>query len=350
MQQCLDIYATVITVTYGDRWNYLEKLLVRIIDNPYIKNIIIVDNGSTYEIVDRLDTLCDRVHKISIVKNCDNLGSAAGFAAGINEAVNKTDSQFLWLLDDDNVPRSRSLESLLEAYSFLGSATENALVSLRQGRIEFDNAVKTGAAVFNRNNSFMGFHLADALVSKFKSYVHVVDTAALGQEVAMFYPLVPVGYAPYGGFFFHRKWVERIGLPNEQYFTYCDDHDYTSRLIAKGGRIFLCALSQIDDLETSWHVKKENIPPAFCSSVAAFRIYYGYRNRVYYEQQHNLVTNTAIYFLNMIVYLSSIAIKAAYCRVAPRFICRRLNIIAVAIRAGLAGNLGKASESKYISR
>lgn len=51
-----------------------------------------------------------------------NTGSATGFSAGIEYAIN-SGSKYLWLLDDDNKPECGSLQQLLTQYIKLCEST-----------------------------------------------------------------------------------------------------------------------------------------------------------------------------------------------------------------------------------
>jgi len=71
-----------------------------------------------------------------------------------------------------------------------------------------------------------------------------------------------------------------------------------------GGAIYLLFGSKIDDLELSWHVSNSPNETIFSkfSKGDAMRIYYGIRNRVFFELQ-NLVDNKIIYLLNIVIFI-----------------------------------------------
>jgi GT2 family glycosyltransferase len=109
---------------------------------------------------------------------------------------------------------------------------------------------------------------------------------------------VPV--APYGGLFIDKKILTKIGYPDENFYLYADDHEWSYRITKNGGEIYLIFDSKIDDIELSWHVPKENKETTFSiiSKANPFRVYYSIRNRVYFEI-NNLVNNRAIYWINV---------------------------------------------------
>ncbi len=63
------------------------------------------------------------------------------------------------------------------------------------------------------------------------------------------------------GLFFHKDLIEKIGLPDESYFLYVDDFDFTYRITKAGGEIWMVTNSHLHDLESSFYLpgKKEDL-------------------------------------------------------------------------------------------
>jgi GT2 family glycosyltransferase len=108
-----------------------------------------------------------------------------------------------------------------------------------------------------------------------------------------------------------HKNVLKNGLPDENYFVYFDDIEFTYRLHNKGVRIFLIPNSKIDDIDrtlTNSEVKTyfslfkilQNI-----HSMNTTKLHYGYRNRVILEKKA-LIKNKTKYLINKLIFLSLI--------------------------------------------
>jgi GT2 family glycosyltransferase len=327
----------VVTVTYGKRWKLLREVLTTVISHhPAISDIIVVDNGSDDDIPGLVSQLGS--DKIKVIRLKENTGSANGFKVGIEAALN-TDAEFFWLLDDDNRPEQYCLVRLLRAYEALGEDPNNVLLSLRRDRKEYVEAVHEGFRVGIKANSFLGFHLKDVpqkIVRRLRKRRKTLGNYDLSN---CRYPLISVGYAPYGGLLFHRSWVGEIGFPSEQFYVYSDDHEYTSRIIQHGGRIYLCAFSEVEDLEQSWHIKTARFHPLIDPSSNEVRLYYTTRNRVNLEITH-YVKSHFIYRLNMLIYLSWLTFYGFVTFKSPINLWRRLKCLIRAIQHGLSGRLG----------
>src|SRR5262245_17801158 len=229
-----------VTVTYGDRRVSLANVAERIARfAPGTERFVVVFNGVTYDPDQFVRTLplADRV--VTVVKRF-NEGSAAGFAAGIESAYRQTESEYFWLLDDDNAPSESALDRLLEAARSFFFSPEISFLSLRPGRPEYVDAAYRGQHIGIAANSFLGLDVRAALVRHLQPSRKRRDIDWARPEA----PLVSVGYAPYGGLLIPRTWYELVGLPRTDFVTYGDDHEYTTRAVSRGGVIYLCAGSR----------------------------------------------------------------------------------------------------------
>src|SRR3954466_11143147 len=88
---------TAVLVTYGSRWHLLSKVLQELLNYDQVSAIVVVDNGSTYDLSCRLRV--DALERVKLISLGQNLGSAGGYAAGIREAYDATSADLIWLLD-----------------------------------------------------------------------------------------------------------------------------------------------------------------------------------------------------------------------------------------------------------
>jgi len=175
------------------------------------------------------------VDYIKVVRNdLNNAGSAAGYKSGIQDAYFNTDCDFIWLLDDDNLPDSNALKALKQEYSRWNN-TSYAFSSFRMGFAEFYR-MKDITKIIGTYNACLGINI-----------LYPIKTLRNIKRKIAYYPeTLPA--TVYGGFFFHRDVLKLIGLPDESYFLYCDDIEWTHRLTQKGGKIFLAHSSIVDDV------------------------------------------------------------------------------------------------------
>ena len=155
--------------------------------------------------------------------------------------------------------------------------------------------------VLGRKNSFLGFHILELPKKVIKVIKRKLNIPTFSENIDIKMGLVSV--APYGGMFFHKRIIDMIGFPNEDFFVYADDHDWSYRITKNGGSIYLVLNSIVDDIETSWMMKEKATSPfySYLNEGSDFRVYYTVRNRVYFEQ--NIVRNKLMYNLQSKIYL-----------------------------------------------
>lgn len=286
----------VVMVTYGDRFLFLNQVVQRLDNLGFVKYIVLVDNLVTGKSIFDLKQLKLKVDKLITIEQGYNSGSAKGFKKGIKTALD-LDIDFIWLLDDDNLPAENALDMLICTWNAVGiDKSENlALLSFRPDRSIFKKAIQVNDPnlILGSNNSFLGFHIVDKIYGR-KLTNDIQKTKSLGK----------VSVAPYGGLFFHKDLVKKIGLPDERYFLYGDDYDYTYRITKQGGQILLNTASVVKDLEQSFHLKKKKgklFSNKLIKTDSKNRIFYSTRNGIIFEQ--NFVNNKPIYLLNAFLHI-----------------------------------------------
>ena len=156
-----------ITVTYGDRFYLLRNVLDRLL-NENVYKIIVVDNGSNprsrSSLLDYQKSLND--NKLHILLLDKNYGSSVGFKKGIQFALQFDDCDFIWLLDDDNLPENGSLNIIRHVYAYLGSHSKTILTPYRRIKSNNYESVYFGRIFGYRPNAFLGFHIKDYFYEK----------------------------------------------------------------------------------------------------------------------------------------------------------------------------------------
>lgn len=330
-----------LTVTYDDRYGLLQQVVSSAFANG-VGKVIIVDNGSaaaSKQSIRKLERDCNG--RVVVVALPGNLGSAAGFKAGLEYAGTCTNCEYLWLLDDDNRPDEGALAELVDQHGKLSQLIgldRLGLVSLRSGWVEHNNVARGVPVdkVYPRKSSFMGFHLSTPprIWSRLFPPDRLVKTGTKSRSP------IKIPFGPYGGLFFHKSVLSNLGYPNERFFLYNDDTEYTSRLTKTGGNLFLIPSSVVHDLQPSWHVlnKGETLFSHLLTVDSDSRIYYATRNQIYLER-YLWTRNIVTYNFNKWAFFLLLGLSALRHRK-----WRRFALIARAVQRGAAGTLGRSAE------
>jgi len=323
-----------VTVTYGDRSHYIKAMVERL-SLIGVGKLVVVDNGSKERSASALKELA--IHQIGInivlLRHDANLGSAEGFHVGLAYAKDKLKEDFIWLLDDDNLPQPDALKALFQAYRKL--SIDQELVCLQSIRKPGMQSVHTVTLLQPRNN-FLGFHFP-LIMSK---VAERIDLKTKKQSPKEEIP-IKIDAVPYGGFFFPRKCFNVIGLPDPSYTLYMDDFEYTNRVVTKGGSIWLIPTSIVDDVEQSHHVQTAKKPLLYHSTLDTaqeFKVYYTVRNMIYFYEKH-YGANAIIYYINQFILMTFLQVSALL-----RGKQSRLKLVKQAIKDGKEGKMGTRYE------
>lgn len=181
-----------------------KALLIKNIESLFLQtrydvlDIIIIDNASTDG---TREALSEYIIKNKIIyKNTGyNLGGAGGFNFGVKYAA-ELGYKYLWLMDDDTIPKANCLENLICAakelnYKF-GFLASNVLWK--------DDSV--------------------CLMNRQKFYNKTIDPNNYENN------LIQVTQASFVSIFFSVQIVQKVGLPIKDFFIWGDDVEYTRRI------------------------------------------------------------------------------------------------------------------------
>ena len=285
------------TVTYGDRYVRLTAETIKRALAAGVSHVVVVDNGSTHGL--------DRVMlqqfagdgRVSFLHLGENLGSAVGFARGIQAAA-ATHPNYIWLLDDDNWVDPEALTLLLSTRAAAAGHFRDPLVAVSGFRDLDSDHLRIGegrpaSVVFPPVGAFLSFDV-----------IHY-----LRRRLPIRYPTLKwedlcLPNAPYGGLLFPVELIEEVGLPPAEYFLYADDTVWTSRITASGHKILLDRSVTIHDADSKWSRESGGGPRGLIASRDTRRLYYSVRNRVHYERSLlKRPTQVLRYHINKLVYL-----------------------------------------------
>lgn len=171
--------------------------------------IIVIDNACT----DGTSEWLDNQSELFVIHQ-DNLGGAGGFWRGIKEAYGRGYDR-IWCMDDDVFPREDCLEQMLKH-------SDNTIGIICPRRIMNGKTFVAESKTVNLSNPFKNtfdYKLTRIEIEKNS----VVDIEGMSFEG----PLIK------------RDVVEKIGLPNKDFFILYDDTDYSYRTILAGYRVLI---------------------------------------------------------------------------------------------------------------
>lgn len=344
----------VAIVTYGDRdkllWRVLEGVFAQTAENR-IGYLAVCDNGAGRESKALLADIAVYEPRLDIVTLSENEGSAGGYAEALRMAA-ASGCEYIWCLDDDNLPYPDALELLLAATKLAGA--EAALLSLRSALLAYLQRAR-GLPVeeaFGRPYTFLSFSILDLPKKVRRRFVIRTDEADQQAPIRSLLAWVP--WAPYGGLFFRSKLLSRVGLPDPNFYLYCDDREFTTRFIAQGYSVYLVPDSQIEDLEESWKSQPATNRRRWGSEIlfgdgrkeALVRQFYEVRNTAFWESHSLGWSKNPLYILNASSYLLLLFIQALLLLgLGQRVPWLSFKVILGAAWNGWKGRLGKVDQT-----
>ena len=277
----------VIIVTYN-RKELLINLLEKLEQQTYSVNcVLIVDNNSSdgtdkllleHNYIERI-TQGELVFKnignwnFAYYKNNINVGGAGGFAKAF-ELVKTLPYDYIWAMDDDVSPEKDCLEIML---NFIDK--DSQMVIPCRGDEKFkDYAIRH----YNLTNP-MYFHInqrkRDCIL-----FSNITEPYVVVEDMAFEGPLMT------------KDLIEKIGIPNKDYFILFDDTDFAHRA-SKVTQIRYIKNAKLRKMIVPKHTVKWS-----------WKSYYNFRNSVYFERLYG--QNWMVKTISPLLRLLDLTIKA----------------------------------------
>jgi len=275
---------SILIVTYGNRFIYSSRVIKACLNDNLLYELIIIDNASCdkNEILNLISKYEDK--KIKYIRLEENTGSAGGFSKGMEYFLN-TDSDYLLLLDDDNLPEDNFLNFYLNTINLFPNKEDVVLAGNRVDIQGFDGRFY--------NDLFLDFNHFG--VNFFKSIKNFFYKKENKKE---FKPIRFSNCFGYGGAFLNKKIIKKAGLPDFSFFLYTDDIDFSYRIFKKGFNISNIYRPFIHDIDL--HNKDNGILSIFSENVKDFRVIYSCYNDAFFTFKNT--DNIFIYFINFFIY------------------------------------------------
>lgn len=196
---------TAIIVTYN-RLSLLKQSLEAYLSMEYkFDNLVIVNNGSTDDTEQFLDTISNQ-NGIHILKIENNIGASWGFNRGIKYVMDNMKTDWIFIADDDAIPDTKMLYYLNQVVEKKATDEIQALCTsvYNHGQIDLVHRRK--------------------LTSKWlpkEAYIPIenYDKDEFSVDLATFV-----------GLMIKPSLVQKIGLPVEDYYIRWDDTEYSIRI------------------------------------------------------------------------------------------------------------------------
>lgn len=270
----MDDRVAAVVVTYN-RIELLKKNIKALHKqkNQDQMDILIIDNASTDGTEKYIKSLNDS--KILYLNTGKNIGGAGGFNYGMHKAV-EAGYKWIWLMDDDTVPKSNALQELLKVDSQLGDD---------YGFICSRVLWKDGTQCLMN-------------CPKYKNQKINQDKLELS--------LTDITQASFVSLFLRRNTIKEVGLPIKEFFIWGDDVEYTRRISLRYKKE--CYLVRESVVYHLMNVNRgSNI--AIDDALRISRYRYAYRNECYTFRQEGIY-GVSYYVLKCLFNLLRILLKS----------------------------------------
>lgn len=219
-----------LVVTYNRPELLIECLKAIVNQSTIVSELIIIDNFSSEETLGILlehnfipqyshndiskggllqynYKINNSIIKIHFQRLSKNTGGAGGFNIGMRYFYEKTNCEYLWLMDDDCLPIASALEKIVDANLFLHQLEIN--IGFIASRTLCD----------------------DGLMCRMTQPVtKLIDALSVYDKR---FPCIEIENASFVSLFIPRIIIKECGLPFKEYFIWCDDLEYTTRITKK---------------------------------------------------------------------------------------------------------------------
>lgn len=182
-----------------------------------LPTVVVCDNASTDDSWLKLQSYvkAQRSLEIQLVQTGANLGFAGGNNVGLRLALEDPEMEFVWVLNNDTEVAPEALSALL------GYMIEHPQVGICGSTLLYADEPGLIQAVGGRYNAWLG-------TSK-----HVLGHQKYNRTMCESIDPVSFDYVVGASMFVRRTVVERIGLLSEDYFLYCEEIDWATRMKRK---------------------------------------------------------------------------------------------------------------------
>lgn len=221
------------------------------------KSVLIVDNdpNSAFEIKLK-EKKYNYKFGILYFKQDKNFGPSHGYNFGIKKAYEKG-FDYIYTLDDDIIMHYKCLEKLFEKQTILNNSILVSLISSPNGIVE-----KIHHKILDSDLNQSPFIENDINYKNLDKKYYELDANSSC------------------GLLLNRNVIEQIGYPDEKYFIWYDDLEYTYR-ISRKFKIILVVESVIFHFDQTYFLKNQGEKRIKIENI--YKVYYGIRNSILFK-------------------------------------------------------------------
>jgi len=229
---CVVKDVAVIIVSFNTR-ELLRQCLEQVADaaSPFAAEIVVVDNASADG---SADMVAERFPGVQLVRNGEN----RGFAAGCNQGIEASSSEFVLLLNSDAFIDRVALETMI---SFMREVPDAGVCGARL--IERDGQAQLPPVRFPTPLS--GLFNMTALGRLLPDSRHNIRRPISEEELGR--PL-RVDWVSGACFLARRKAIEQVGTLDEGYFLYFEETDWCRRMAQRGWKTWYLPAAKVRHL------------------------------------------------------------------------------------------------------
>lgn len=256
--------------------------------------VYIVDNASRTE----TQALLARTRGVVVLRSEVNLGGTGGFTLGMQRA-RAGGCDWIWLLDDDAIPRAEGLEKLEQALLDLPSTTGAVCGTVRE--------------------------FGDLALMHRRRFTNLLGIERCLPREAYHTQPVEIDTGSFVGFLASTVAVEAVGLPDTAFFLAYDDTEYSLRLKRAGFDLWLVPDSIVDHMRAA--------EGRLRSTMFERKHYFNIRNRIVVKREYAI-------FNNLSAFSGCLFGIALWMRSKGRFRLYTLRILMRALADGCNARLG----------
>ncbi|AFV76575.1 putative glycosyltransferase [Thermus oshimai JL-2] len=234
-----------VIVTYNRKELLRECLQAVLSQTRPPDHVLVVDNASTDGTPEMLR---EEFPQVEVLRLPENQGGAGGFHEGMKRAYEQG-FDWLWLMDDDTLPKPKALAALLQAKD-LPIQPRPIILSSRQ-------------------------FLPNGLPHPTTAFVNPTDPRRPLLWLRLKPRYRPIRWALFTSVLVHRSAIQSHGLPHKAFFIWEDDLEYTARVLRKGIGL------QVRNSEV---IHKSASKPYISATTGENRLFFGVRNRLWVLQ------------------------------------------------------------------
>lgn len=195
-----------------------EKIL-NYLHNNYQESFVAFDEDNTHNNIIQSE--------IYLIRNKKNYGYAGGNNVGIRFALQFSEMEYVWVLNNDTIVKNDSLEQLINK---IKSNKDYGIVGSRLVELENKNKVQGIGGIIN---------------PWFCTTKEIGNNYCIDDEIDEIYYENKIDYVIGASLLISKECLERVGLLCDEYFLYYEEIDYCNRVKLKGLQVGIASKSVV---------------------------------------------------------------------------------------------------------